>query len=206
MLLWSLNKKVICSFCIWRSPGAGMTINLHWVGSNYKVRSRYTKFQSSEVDGDWFKEGTILIHWPPTKWLISLRVKEAPQEQKFLLIKHWPSSQMIMSTEIRASLHGVVSPKMTATIINGLGHFGRPYVKSARKVFIVPSFTSQVVMCLISVVIAIDTILKTHHKYWPISEEPSLLLKTQVFKKNCEHLCWWTSIWTSVWYEQIKSM
>lgn len=152
------------------------------------------------------KKEPFLYTDPPTKWLISLRVKEAPQEQKFLLIKHWPSSQMIMSTEIRASLHCVVSPKMTATIINGLGHFGRPYVKSARKVFIVPSFTSQVVMCLISVVIAIDTILKTHHKYWPVSEEPSLLLKTQVFKKNCEHLCWWTSIWTSVWYEQIKSM
>lgn len=51
---------------------------------------------------------------------------------------------------------------MTAKDINENGQFSGLHVKSAG---LVSNCSSQVVMCLISVVIAIDTILKAHHKY-----------------------------------------
>lgn len=53
---------------------------------------------------------------------------------------------------------------MTAKDINENGQFSGLHVKSAGEAH-VSNCSSQVVMCLISVVIAIDTILKAHHKY-----------------------------------------
>lgn len=130
---------------------------------------------------------------PLVRGFISLGEKEAQQEQKYSTIKHWPSTQMIMFDFREASLNCVVWTKMTAKDINENGRFSGLHVKSAGEAHVVPNCSSQVVMCLISVVIAIDTILKAHHKYWPPSTCAGLHYKNFFFQ-----ICQCTHVWCLV--------
>lgn len=131
---------------------------------------------------------------PLVRGFISLGEKEAQQEQKYSTIKHWPSTQMIMFDFREASLNCVVWTKMTAKDINENGQFSGLHVKSAGEAHVVPNCSSQVVlMCLISVVIAIDTILKAHHKYWPPSTCAGLHYKNFFFQ-----ICQCTHVWCLV--------
>lgn len=137
------------------------------------------------VEYDRLKKRPFAYTDPLDREFISLGEKEAQQEQKYSTIKHWPSTQMMFDFR-EASLNCVVWTKMTAKDVNENGQFSRLHVKSAGEAHIVPNCSSQVVMCLISVVIAIDTILKAHHKYWPPSSCPGLHYKNFFFFKVCQ--------------------
>lgn len=137
------------------------------------------------VEYDRLKKQPFAYTDPLDREFISLGEKEAQQEQKYSTIKHWPSTQMMFDFR-EASLNCVVWTKMTAKDVNENGQFSRLHVKSAGEAHIVPNCSSQVVMCLISVVIAIDTILKAHHKYWPPPSCPGLHYKNFFFFKVCQ--------------------
>lgn len=137
------------------------------------------------VEYDRLKKRPFAYTDPLDREFISLGEKEAQQEQKYSTIKHWPSTQMMFDFR-EASLNCVVWTKMTAKDVNENGQFSRLHVKSAGEAHIVPNCSSQVVMCLISVVIAIDTILKAHHKYWPPPSYPGLHYKNFFFFKVCQ--------------------
>lgn len=137
------------------------------------------------VEYDRLKKRPFAYTDPLDREFISLGEKEAQQEQKYSTIKHWPSTQMMFDFR-EASLNCVVWTKMTAKDVNENGQFSRLHVKSAGEAHIVPNCSSQVVMCLISVVIAIDTILKAYHKYWPPPSCPGLHYKNFFFFKVCQ--------------------
>lgn len=137
------------------------------------------------VEYDRLKKRPFAYTDPLDREFISLGEKEAQQEQKYSTIKHWPSTQMMFDFR-EASLNCVVWTKMTAKDVNENGQFSRLHVKSAGEAHIVPNCSSQVVMCLISVVIAIDTILKAHHKYWPPPSCPGLHYKNFFFFIVCQ--------------------